>query len=97
MLQRSGCRRRVRFVPGRVNIPEMKGASVVNVAQAIGELLGKPQWAETCDLVGVRAGEKIHECLYSSHAACLRSDTAEQLTSSELKAMLEPVVRKVLP
>lgn len=69
-----------------VHIPPMKAASVVRVIDTLGRLLDMPV---SYDVVGVRRGEKIHECLTSTHAYCLRSDTAEQYTDQELEGLLE--------
>jgi len=64
---------------------------VVDVAAAVARRLGVKDY--TTKIVGIRPGEKIHECIYSSHEKCLRSDTAPQLSSAELDAMVAKVVQ----
>lgn len=71
-------------------IPTMKASSVQRLALAISETLGilDPK----INVIGLRAGEKIHECLMSSHSGCLRSDTAPQYTRDELLKLLKGIV-----
>lgn len=76
--------------PIKALYPEMKAASVLRVAQSIARLKGIP--AFEVKEVGLRKGEKIHECLESNHEFCIRSDTAPQFTDDELDAMLRRVL-----
>lgn len=71
-------------------IPDMKASTVMELAEALAKLMGKDKFQ--VHFTGIRPGEKIHECLYSSHDHCIRSDTAERLTQDELIAMLRRVV-----
>jgi UDP-N-acetylglucosamine 4,6-dehydratase len=71
-------------------IPEMKSASVMRLANAIAKSMGKERF--TINFVGTRPGEKLHECILSSHDYCLRSDTADQYTDAELVKMVKRVV-----
>lgn len=74
----------------RVNFPVMKAASVVDVIKACAVVLDVTDYKlEVC---GVRPGEKIHECLYSSHEMCIRSDTGLQYTFEELVHLVETFV-----
>jgi UDP-N-acetylglucosamine 4,6-dehydratase len=70
--------------------PDMKACTVIRVVESLGRLLqvGKCQFHE----VGIRAGEKIHETIHTSHEGCVRSDTAPQFSDGELDNLLEPVV-----
>lgn len=55
-----------------IYIPKMGAASVADLAYAVGKIIGKTDYS--IEETGIRAGEKIHECLWSSHDNCLRSD-----------------------
>ena len=70
----------------RACIPPMKAASVVRVVKVMSEILGVKNFDVAW--TGLRAGEKIHECVESSHDKCIRSDTAEQYTDAELETLL---------
>jgi UDP-N-acetylglucosamine 4,6-dehydratase/5-epimerase len=76
--------------PTEVLYPEMKAASVERVAAAIARIKGITDYQ--VKEVGLRKGEKIHECLESNHEFCIRSDTAPQFTDDELDAMLRRVL-----
>lgn len=65
-----------------VMIPTMKSATVPEIASAVAEILGKKKYDTV--KIGIRPGEKIHECLFSSHDHCVRSDTAERFSRREL-------------
>jgi FlaA1/EpsC-like NDP-sugar epimerase len=43
-----------------------------------------------------RAGEKIHECLYTSHEHCITSDTSKQYTHAEMASKIRPIVAQIL-
>jgi FlaA1/EpsC-like NDP-sugar epimerase len=58
-------------IPG-VYIPAMRAAPVVDIARATAKVLGIEDYM--VEFSGIRPGEKIHECLISSHKYCLRSD-----------------------
>lgn len=74
----------------RVLIPPMKAATVVALAEAVADILNMKDFGVS--FIGIRPGEKIHECLESNHDYCVRSDTCEQFTHEELKTMLRRVV-----
>ena len=78
-------------LPNNVAIPMMKAATVERVAACIAEIMRVKEFK--INYTGIRAGEKLHETIYSSHDHCVRSDTAEQFTDKELKIFLEPIVR----
>jgi UDP-N-acetylglucosamine 4,6-dehydratase len=69
--------------------PKIKAASIVNVIDAISYVTGLPYKIRE---VGIRPGEKLHECLKSDHGSCLRSDTCEQYTMDELIELVRPSV-----
>lgn len=55
-----------------VYIPEMGSAPVKSVVHCLAEHLGVTDYKT--EITGIRAGEKIHECLWTSHDVCMRSD-----------------------
>jgi FlaA1/EpsC-like NDP-sugar epimerase len=63
-------------------IPEMKAALTTEVAAAVAKALNVEAYETR--IIGTRPGEKIHECIFSSHDFCIRSDTAERFTDEEL-------------
>lgn len=73
-----------------VMIPDMKASTVMALADAVCKAVGQNEYK--IEIVGIRPGEKIHECLYSSHDLCLRSDTAEKYTHHELIEMVKKVL-----
>lgn len=75
--------------PKEVRIPVMGAAKVIDVIETIGEILGRVPHIE---IIGIRPGEKIHECLHTSHEYCLNSNTATQYSRDELRALLFPTV-----
>jgi FlaA1/EpsC-like NDP-sugar epimerase len=75
----------------RVMIPEMRAAKVIDLAEATARALGISNYG--IEVVGIRPGEKIHECLESNHDYCVRSDTCNQYSIDELEAMARRVLR----
>jgi FlaA1/EpsC-like NDP-sugar epimerase len=75
----------------RPNFPPMKAASVVRVISALATITGVKDYR--LEFTGIRAGEKIHETLVSTHDFCVRSDTAEQFTDADLICLLGPYVK----
>lgn len=71
---------------GHVMIPKMKSASVFEIAKRVANYLGINNF--TYEETKIRKGEKIHECLESNHAFCLRSDTAEKYTDEEIDMLI---------
>jgi len=72
-------------------IPPVKGAPVLEVIHSIARILSIKDFK--VEVTGLRGTEKIHECLETSHNFCLRSDTCDQFTDSELDAFLGDIVR----
>lgn len=70
-----------------VQIPSIKAASVIKLAQACAQFLGINKF--TTNISGIRPGEKLHECLYTSHDHCFRSDNSYQYTDNELLEMIK--------
>lgn len=71
-----------------VHIPDMGAALVIDVARCMAELLGIHDF----EIVNteIRPGEKIHECLWSAHDKCLRSDDKSIFyTKAQLKTLIE--------
>ena len=73
-----------------VMIPPMKAAKVVDLARATASVLNIDKF--DVKIVGIRPGEKIHECIESNHDFCVRSDTAPQFTDQELRDMVARVL-----
>lgn len=73
----------------RAMIPPMRAALVTDIAAVMAKILGVKQPGVV--VTGLRAGEKIHECLESSHNHCVRSDTAEQFSKKDLEVLLRRV------
>lgn len=68
--------------PDEAMVPPMKASSVLALIDALAmHLKIQPYKVEE---TGIRPGEKIHECLHTSHDHCIRSDTAEHYTKPEL-------------
>lgn len=72
--------------------PKIKAAKLTEVIDAIGYITGLPYSIEE---VGIRPGEKIHECLKSDHDGCIRSDNCEQYTMEELIDLIRPSILAV--
>jgi FlaA1/EpsC-like NDP-sugar epimerase len=67
-------------------IPSMKACRVVKIAELCARYLGINDFK--IEYTGIRAGEKIHEALFTSHEVCVRSDTCPQYTDDEILTMI---------
>ncbi len=75
-----------------LQIPTMKAAPVHLIAQAVADVMNIPSY-QTIQ-VGVRAGEKTHECLKTEYEGGeFYSHHAEQFSISQLQTMLGPIVK----
>lgn len=73
--------------------PLMKSAKVLDVLDCLADLLGVKEYKT--QVIGVRRGEKLHECLTSMHSSnYVASDNCEKYTEAELKHFLKPLVVK---
>jgi len=72
------------------HIPKMKAASLLRMTEAVAEVLGVSDYE--VEFTGIRPGEKIHECLYTSHDYCLTSDKSDQFTDAELVGLVREVL-----
>lgn len=70
--------------------PPMKAASVTSLGEAAARYLGIKTYSVTYS--GIRRGEKFHECLWSDHDFCLRSDTCEHYSHEELLDLIRKSV-----
>lgn len=70
----------------RILIPQMKSAKLTKIASLCAQHLGIPTYK--INLMEIRSGEKIHECLYSDHDVCIRSDNSPEYTDDELLEMI---------
>lgn len=77
----------------KIMIPKhlMKAARVIAVVKACAVLMNRSFEPE---YIGIRDGEKIHECLESRHEECYRSDNCEQYSMTELVELIRPVYEK---
>lgn len=76
---------------GGLKIPPMRAAKMTDVANAIGDILGRRVRFEP---VGVRPGEKIHECIRTdADGGAMFSNTVERFSGPELIELLSPAVR----
>jgi len=80
--------------PKEIHIPPLKSMSVLDLLDLTAEILNIEKW--DVNISGIRAGEKIHECLYSDHSHCIRSDTYKKYTRDEIKPILEGVINELL-
>jgi UDP-N-acetylglucosamine 4,6-dehydratase len=81
--------------PDRALIPPIRAAKVERVAQMIATILRRNATAKTTE---IRPGEKLHEVLSSLHTMLptIRSnDPDRQLTDSELRMLLGPLVEEM--
>lgn len=69
-----------------IMIPKIKAATMKAVIDATASLVGAQ--GHKTEIVGIRAGEKIHESL----SASLHSDQAEWFSAEELKDLIRPIV-----
>jgi UDP-N-acetylglucosamine 4,6-dehydratase len=67
-------------------LPLMKAATLLRLADLTADHLGIDDYK--IEFTGIRAGEKYHECLWSEHDKCIRSDTCDQYTDLELLALI---------
>jgi UDP-N-acetylglucosamine 4,6-dehydratase len=76
---------------GGLKVPEMKATYMTHIAETIGRLLGKPTISMQC--IGVRPGEKLHECLSMEHEGkSVDSLSSRHFTPDELTELLKPIV-----
>lgn len=75
------------------NYPKMKSSKVTVLARAIAELIDIPYY--DVEIIGLRPGEKIHECMDAD--INLTSENARQFSLNELKKLLKPIVEKLKP
>lgn len=82
--------RRCQMTLEKPHIPKMKATSVVRMAKEVARQLGCNDLQ--IEYTGIRPGEKIHECLYTSHEYCLTSNTCEQFSNEELAQLVSEVL-----
>lgn len=77
---------------GGLEIPDMKSALMTDVVDIVARVLNISDYKT--NVVGIRPGEKISECLRAPHEGkAVFSDTAERYTGAQLYDLLEPIVR----
>lgn len=69
-----------------LHIPEMKASKVLDLAHATADVLGVKKF--DVEVIGIRPGEKLHECLRTGHDYCLTSNTCAQYSYDELKEIV---------
>lgn len=72
--------------------PKIKSAPIMDIIDAIGYITGLPISVKE---VGIRPGEKLHECLRSGHDFCVRSDNCAKYSMDELIELIRPTVLAV--
>ena len=79
-----------------VLLPPMKACPVLLVIQVLAEHFGTEK--REFDQIGIRPGEKIHECIYTAHppATCINSDSAHNYLSGESNQYTKDEVRGLL-
>ena len=70
-----------------VKIPPIKSSKILRLAECCARFLGISNFK--INYSGIRAGEKLHEVMYSSHDHCMRSDTCNEYDDRELMEMIE--------
>lgn len=77
---------RLRETSSEAHIPPMKASTVERLGDAVAHHFD----IETYDkcFTGIRAGEKIHECLKTGHDYCMTSETHEHYTDKELRDLV---------
>jgi UDP-N-acetylglucosamine 4,6-dehydratase len=70
-----------------VQIPPMRGAKVTRIADLTARHLGFANYK--IKAAGIRPGEKLHECILSSHDHCVRSDNVGEYSDEELLEMIQ--------
>lgn len=79
---------------GGLRTPTMKAAPVAHIVEVLANLLKVRSYSII--KVPIRPGEKLSECLRTEYEGQeLHSHTASKFTDSELKQMLEPIVREL--
>lgn len=73
--------------------PAIKAAPLIEIITALEKIINKKVHVKT---TGIRDGEKLHECLWTSHDYCITSNTSPQYTHDELVEKLSPIVYKIL-
>jgi FlaA1/EpsC-like NDP-sugar epimerase len=71
-------------------IPEINAMPVIEMARIVADCLGIDDFI--VEEVGLRPGEKIHECLYSSHEYCITSENATQCDKEEIKQYVKDIL-----
>lgn len=81
---------------GGLRIPQMKALSVVKIAEVLNFHLSDKPYEKV--VTGIRAGEKIHECLRMAHEGEeVFSHSASQYKFEEIAPFLESILREVCP
>jgi FlaA1/EpsC-like NDP-sugar epimerase len=73
--------------------PEIKAYPMTMMLSVLEEIMGKK--GEKF-VTKPRPGEKIHECLFTSHEHCITSDKSKQYTREEMIEKLRPIVSTIL-
>jgi UDP-N-acetylglucosamine 4,6-dehydratase/5-epimerase len=71
-----------------VYIPSMRGYPVLGIIQLLGKILQKEPIIK---VVGLRPGEKIHECLLHTQDFAIQSNNCEQYSEDQMLSLLEPL------
>jgi len=78
----------------RACIPEMKGCSVLLLAEATAEVLGVKKYVTK--FIGMRVGEKLAEVIHVTDTERVTSDNIKQFTKTELVTLIKPMLEAYL-
>lgn len=76
--------------------PKMKAATIPQIIAALKNLLSIDLGADNFQIIGLRKGEKLHECLFSIHSGkYVSSEICDRYSPDELMDLLRPLVERV--
>lgn len=76
---------------GGLKIPTMKACKMTALAAAMADVIGLDKFGT--QVIGIRPGEKIHECLMMAHEGVdIYSNTSVQFDHAELMDLIAPIV-----
>lgn len=83
---------------GGIYIPPIQASSLVLLGEAISEIIHGPKESLNVDIIGMRPGEKIHECLRASQEgdALYSNDVHHGFSKPALVQLLKPIVENIL-
>lgn len=82
--------------PG-LQVPKMKAAKILDVAKSVLRIMGEDDETYPSEVIGIRPGEKIHECLSfgANGQDGVFSNSVDQYSADQLDLLLTPVVKRL--